>query len=218
MKQILFFLIMTIFSINVFSQKLNCGCNKKKIISENQYKCDTITFNNGAMIYWQWNCDSARLIFENKKKYILRKCKKMNVYECERTGLNYLKEYPNYLLFQYNWISGCCISPDIVFISKINGKEIKRIKTDQFIWGNLDENYVLYFSDTTYKKLIYLDNNSDKQYSIQFEKGKVMNSTNKNNVLQLSDLFKNFKKNDTNFTFDFKTASGKIEKLTIQIK
>jgi len=209
---------MTFFSINVFSQKLNCGCNKKKIISENQYKCDTITFKNGAMLYWNWNCDSAKLIFENKKKYTLRKCEKMNVFECERTGLNFLKEYPNYLLFQYQWVSGCCISPDIVFISKSNGKEIKRIKTDQFIWGNLDENYVLYFSDTTYRKLIYLDNNSDKQYSIQFEKGTVLNSMNKNNVLQLSDLFKNFKKNKNNFTFDFKTASGKIEKLKIQIK
>lgn len=112
--------------------------------------------------------------FENKDKQVIKSCEVSDVYECERTGLHLLKEYPNYLLFNYKWTSGCCTPPDIVFISKENGKEIKRINNDQFIGGDIDENYLLYFSDTTYKKLIYLDHYTDIQYFVPFEKGEVL--------------------------------------------
>lgn len=209
---------MTIFSINAFGQKPNCGCDKIKLNPENQYKCDTTIFTNRSMLYWQWNCDSSWLTFENKEKVILSSCEEPNVYECQRTGLHFLKEYPNYLLFEYKWTSGCCTPPDIVFISKENGKEIKRINNDQFIAGNVDDSYVIYFADTIYEKLIYLDNNSDNEYSIQFDFGEVVSSINKNQVLELPQLFSNFKKKNDYFTFDFKTSERKIENFKIMIE
>ncbi len=218
MRQTLIAFIILILSLNGFSQKASCGCDIKKINPENQYICDTTVFSNGAKMYWQWNCDSAWLTFENKDKIILKSCEKTDVYECERTGLNFLKEYPNYLLFQYKWISGCCTPPDIVFINKENGIELKRITNDLFVWGDVDENYILYFSDTTYTKLVYLENNTNKEYSFQFDKEQVDKSVDKNQVLQMADLFKNFKKNENDFTFDFKTSEGLIKKLKIELK
>jgi len=218
MTRILLLLIFIITFFDSFGQLSECTCEKRNIILENQYKCDTTNFSNGSRLYWQWNCDSAWLTFENKKRLILKSCEEMDVYSCQRTGLNFLKEYPQYLLFQYKWISGCCTPPDLVFISKENGKEIKRISKDQFVWGDVDENYVLYFSDTTFKSLIFLNHNTDKQYIYQFEVGKVLNTATQNQVLQLGDIFSNFKKNEAYFTFDFKISEGKTENLKIEIK
>ena len=206
------------FSLDSFSQGVNCNCDQIEINPENQYKCDTIIFENGAMLYWQWNCDSAWLTFENTKQLILKTCEKMNVYECNRTGLNFLKEYPNYLLFQHKWTSGCCTPPDLIFLNKETGKEFKRISNSQFIWGDIDENYALYFSDTTYTRLIYLDNNTDKQYIYQFDKEEVNKSGTKNHVIQLTDLFKHFKKDDKFFEFDFTSIEGNLKKIRIEIK
>lgn len=192
MKQTLMAFMIILSTLNVFSQESSCGCDNRKNSAENQFKCDTILFSNGAKIYWQWNCDSAWLMFENQEKIILSSCEEVNVYECERTGLNFLKEYPNYLLFQYKWISGCCTSPDIVLINKVDGIEMKRITNDLFVWGDIDENYVLSFSDSTYTNLIYLDNDTDKEYTLRFENTQVDKSVAENQVLQLADLFNNF--------------------------
>lgn len=210
--------IILICTSNTFSQKINCGCDKKEINPENQYGCDTTVFSNGAKMYWQWNCDSTWLVFENKEKKVLRSCIGEDVYDCERTGLNFLKEYPNYLLFQHKWISGCCTPPDIVFINKVNGYELRRITNDSFVWGDIDENYVLYFSDTTYTSLIYLDNNTDQEFTTRFDKSQVDKSVAKNHVSQITDLFNNFKRNENDITFDFKTSEGIIKKMRIEIK
>lgn len=218
MKQILITLLITICTLSGFSQKSNCGCDKKKINPENQYRCDTTFCSNGAKMYWQWNCDSAWFVFENKEKIILQSCRETDVYECQRTGLDFLKEYPNYLLFQHKWISGCCTPPDIVFVNKENGRELKRITNNLFVWGDIDENYVLYFSDTIYTDLIYLDHNTEKEYSLRFDKAEIEKSVAKNQVLQLTDLFKNFKKDENDFTFDFKTSEGVIKEMNIELK
>lgn len=217
MKQILIVLLVFICSSTVFSQESNCGCDTINIIPENRYKCDTTVFTNGAMMYWQWNCDSSWLTFENREKLILKSCDEVNVYGCLRTGLNFQKEYPNYLLFIYKWISGCCTPPDIVLISKDNGREIKRIPNVQFVWGDSDEDYVLYFSDITLNELIYLDHNTEDQYVYQFENGKIQGLADKNQTTSLSDLFENFKKNDENFTFDLIVSNEEKERIVIKI-
>ncbi len=49
-------------------------------------------------------------------------------------------------------------------------------------------------------------------------KATVDKSVDKNQVLQMADLFKNFKKNENDFTFDFKTSEGLIKKLKIELK
>lgn len=218
MKRTLSGLMIVMCTLYGFSQQLNCGCDTANIIPENQYKCDTIWFSNGAKLFWQWNCDSSWLTFEYTKPVIIKSCNEMNVYGCNRTGLNFLKEYPGYLLFQYKWISGCCTPPDIVFMSKETGEELKRIPNNLFVWADADDNYVLYFSDTTDTRLKYLDNSTDKEYSLQFERGQVKKSAAKNWVMQFGDLFKDFRKNNDDFTFEFKTIEGTIKKMKIKFE
>lgn len=202
----------------LFSQDLECDCDSMEITEENIYKCEYQYFGNGSKLYWQWNCDSAWLTFENKEKLILKSCESETVYGCQKAGLGFLKEYPNYLLFQYEWTSGCCNSPDVVFISKENGTEIKRISKNQFVWGDIEKDYSLYFFDSTLTSLVVLDHLTDNEFSLGFEKNEVDNSAQINEVLSLTYLFKNIQKNKTELTFEFKSKDGNFDSKRIDIK
>ena len=178
-------------TLSVISLESQCDCIELGLSEENKYNCDTTFFENGAFLYWQLNCDSTWLTFENKQKVILKSCENEMILECKRIGLSYMKEYPNYLLFIHEWISGCCTPPDLVFISKVKGVELNRISKNQFVWGDANLNYVLYFADSTYTKLIYLDHLTDKEYSYKFEESIITESATINEVLHINDLFKN---------------------------
>jgi hypothetical protein len=188
------------------------------IAEENQYNCEYQNFQNGSRLYWQWNCDSAWLTFENNEKLLLKSCEDETVYGCQRAGLGFLKEYPSYLLFQYEWISGCCASPDILFISKKTGKEIERITQDLFVWGDIENDYLLYFSDTTFTSLVYLNHLTDKKYNIQFEPNKIDSLAQTREVLRLTELFENIQKNEDELTFELKLKNGEMIKKRIEIK
>ncbi len=123
-------------ALSTISLESQCDCLELGLIEENQYNCDTTFFDNGAFLYWQLNCDSTWLTFENRQKVILKSCEKEMLLECKRIGLLFIKEYPNYILFIHEWISGCCTTPDLVFISKENGLELNRVSKYQFIWGD----------------------------------------------------------------------------------
>ncbi|MGB1248038.1 MAG: hypothetical protein ACPG4Z_04075 [Chitinophagales bacterium] len=186
---------------------------------QNQYFTDTTQLSNGAVLYYNWNCDSTWLIFSNKKEQvILKSCFDSDPIMCSRLGLNYIKEYPNYLLFTHEWISGCCTPHDLVFIDKESGKEKERITNALFVWGDTDKDYSLFFSDSTYTSLIYLNHKSDQKFIYQFEEGKVFNSVKKHSVLQISNLFDNFRNENEYFLFDFKNNMGNSEKVKFKIE
>ena len=144
-----------------------------EIAEENGQKCEFQNFQNGSRLYWQWNCDSSWLTFENKEKVILKSCENETVYGCQRAGLGFLKEYKHYLLFQYEWISGCCASPDMVFINKETGKGIKRISQGQIVWGKREKDYQLYFSDSPFTALVLIVLLTYKKFKLEFPRKKI---------------------------------------------
>ena len=79
LKTTFFFLILILTNIQLYSQQLECSCDSMEIIEENRYKCEYQNFENGSRLYWQWNCDSAWLTFENKEKVILKTCENETV-------------------------------------------------------------------------------------------------------------------------------------------
>ena len=217
MTRKLILILTLLYSFAIYSQKKNCGCDKSNLTKSNIFKCDTTIFTNGAKLYWQSNCDSSCLTFENKVKRVLKTCKEINELVCDKAGLFFLKEYPSYLLFEYKWISGCCDSPDIIFYSKEAGLELNRISKELFVWVDIDKNYLLYFSDTTYNSLICLNHYTDIKHVLSFDKGKIIKSLECNHVLQLAELFENFREENGCLTFNFKDFDRKIEQFKIDI-
>ena len=206
-------------TVNLFGQSNNNDCYEFMTFEQNQNFTDTIRLSNGAMLYYKWNCDSTWLTFErNNKQIILKSCSDFDPILCSRLGLNYIKEYSNYLLFIHKWISGCCTPPDLVFIDKETGKEKKRITNDLFVWGDADKDYALYFSDSTYTNLIYLNYNTDQKFTYQFNEEIISKTVQKYSVLKLSDLFSNFRNDNEFFLFDFKNNHGNPEEVKIKIE
>jgi len=206
----------------MWAQKANCGCTKQKIDLEEPISCDPIVFKNGSKLHWQWNCDSIWLTFENRQTLIqntIRTCEIADINLCRKIGLVFLKEYPHYLLFKDVLIPDSNSPADIIFFSQENGDETRRIHKDLIVRNDADNDYLLYFSDASYKKLVYLNYNKVNQFnSITFDANKVSGSVDKNEVSELSGIFSNFKQVDNYFTFDFKNAAGQIEKLKIENK
>jgi hypothetical protein len=217
MKNIILLNILLI-AVNIFGQKGRTDCYSFMNFEENEYFCDTTYLSNGSKLYYQWNCDSTWLTFENQTPVTLNSCTYISLILCSRLGLSYLKEYPNYLFFIHNWISGCCTPPDLVFIDKLTGKEKKRIANDLFVWGDTDKDYALYFSDTTYTNLIYLNHLSNNKSTYQFEDSEVAKSITKNNTIHLNDLFKNFIKEENSLRFEFTNEEGVIVPISIEPK
>lgn len=212
MRISLIILIFHILPLSLYQEELDCSCEAKK------YDCDILEFENGAKLYWQRNCDSAWLTFENENKIILKTCKDELFESCQKTGLNFLKEYPSYLLFQYRWVSGCCQPPDVVFISEVTGREINRVYSSQFVWGDIGDNYLLYFSDTTYTELIFLNHITEKKKSSYFDPDLVLSSTKANDVLSINSLFKDFELIENELIFSFKLDDGRWETKKICIE
>lgn len=204
-------------SVNLLGQDNGADCYEYMKFEKNEYFSDTTQMSNGSKLYYQWNCDSTWLTFENDEQIILKSCSDFDPMLCSQLGLNFIKEYPNYLFFIHNWISGCCTPPDLVLIDKETGREKERISNDLFVWGDTDKNYALYFSDTTYTNLIYLDHTSNNKITNQFEEDKVRKSANKNKVIQLNDLFKNFNKDQGKLSFEFINEEGATESISIKV-
>lgn len=206
-------------SLILFGQGTDSDCYDYMKYEQNRFFTDTTRLSNGAMLYYKWNCDSTWLTFSNKKEQIiLKSCPDSDPIMCSRLGLNYIKEYPNYLLFIHEWISGCCTPPDLVYIDKKTGKEKERITNDLFVWGDPDKDYALYFSDSTYTSLIYLNHKSDQKFTYKFEEGNVLNSAKKHSVLKINDLFENFRHVNEYFLFDFKKSTGNSEEVKFKTK
>ncbi|KXX71514.1 hypothetical protein AVL50_04385 [Flammeovirga sp. SJP92] len=144
--------------------------------AQNESFSDTIFLQNGSFLYYQWNCDSTWLTFETTSKKVLKSCRESEPYLCSRTGLTFVKEYPNYLCFIHQWSSGCCSSPDLVLIDKETGNELERVVSELFIRGSTEEDYAFYFSDSSYNKAYFLDHQTGKKTGYIFNDGEVLHS------------------------------------------
>ena len=106
----------------------NCGCDSNP--NYNSFiSCDTIRFDNGAMLYRQFNCDSSWLTFESKtlNKKILYSLSKEIIDLTPRLGYQFVKEYSNSLLFMNRQASGGGFPINYTLINKENGEVSKEL-------------------------------------------------------------------------------------------
>lgn len=131
--------------------KPNCGCASDSSINQYTTKCDTVVLKNNNKLYYQFNCDSIWLTFENKSghKKILYQEKE---YFKELYGYQYRikyvlrKEYKKSLLFR----TGCPANGPCNFV--LIDKNTGRLKTElgELIYQHNPDifyDFIIYFND-----------------------------------------------------------------------
>lgn len=166
----------------------NCGCKSKPDLTE-FISCDTTRFQNGAMLYRQFNCDSTWLTFESKSgiKRVLYSLDKPLIELTERLGYIFEKEYHNSLLFINKKASGGGFPLDFELISKDNGQVLKVFGTIIFHSDDSLNNYVLYLSSDSLDTLTLYSVDQNKDFNFTIPKGRLWKS-----VRETSQMFPEF--------------------------
>jgi len=123
MRELTIIILLIILNNEFVSGQTNCGCDSKP--DYNSFiSCDTIKFDNDAMLYRQFNCDSSWLTFESKnlQKNILYSLSREMIDLTPRLGYQFVKEYSNALLFMNRQASGGGFPINYVLINKKNGE------------------------------------------------------------------------------------------------
>ena len=157
-----------------------CSCEEAPEWN-NVISCRTVTFNNKAKLYRQFNCDSSWLTFEGRsgKKVVLYALQQPLVDLTERLGYQFVRENKQSFLIMNKLVSGCCTPPEYLLFDKSNGKQLrnlgKLIHHDQ----EGEDNFALHFSDSTLNSvtLLYLD--TGKQYKIDLPSNRFVASLEK---------------------------------------
>lgn len=120
-----YLLVFTIFSFLSFAQKKQCFCAESPEMNDATTSCETKVLNNGAKLYWQYNCEKIWLTLENENKKIQIDQIDLSDYGITyRLGFHFIKEYKNSILFR----TGCgATGPcSYVLIDKYSGKKLKK--------------------------------------------------------------------------------------------
>ena len=169
MKVRLIHFLLFFISCNFYAQENYCNCEK----FENLVDCKKHVFSNGATIYWEYNCEKGKIIFENKKV-------KRNLFEIEtdfidRIGYQFENEYKNKILFTYKWISGCCEPLGYYLHDKNTGKLVQKIDKGIAFSENKKIPYLVYLNQD-YSKLMLFNINTSKTIQFTLPKNKIVNT------------------------------------------
>jgi len=143
MRRLIIIIFLIILNNQFVTGQAYCGCDSKP--NYNSFiSCDTIKFDNDAMLYRQFNCDSSWLTFESKNlhKKILYSLSKEIIDLTPRLGYQFVKEYSNTILFMNRQASGGGFPMNYELINKENGEIYKELGP------------ILFYSDKEQNELI----------------------------------------------------------------
>ena len=139
----IFFLIL---SASAYAQ--TCACEQDSLEEgEQSIICDSTIFDNGALLYWNYNCDSAWLNFQYQSTtlsifYLDGELKDL----MGRLGYYYFVEYDSFFMGHYATISGCC-APDYYFLhNKYTGEVSKAFSEAIFMSTERNFPYMVSFN------------------------------------------------------------------------
>lgn len=165
----------------------NCFCDKDTTLGE-IVNCDTVKFDNGANLYWNFNCDSSWLTFESPKhfKNIIYSLGLVNY--TGKIGFSYAQEYKHKFLLQNRLISGCCVPSEFFLLDKTNGQIKDSLGRVIFYSDKRKLPFIIGLADNNNVLAVY---NIDKQkkYFIKLSKGEIEKSLKANEETFAEYLF-----------------------------
>ncbi len=176
-----------------------CRCIDDEFLS-NVDDCDTTILQNGALLYWHFNCDSSWLTLEkNHKKMVLNSIREMHDYTY-RLGFQLEKEFKTTMLFRYGCpANGPCMH---ALLNKETGKVVEEF-----------EELIFNAEDTKADFVIYFDSNNLTSVILQY-----INTGRKHKINIPSKWFKNFHDPPIEQQFDKGRLEGQIYIQPLQYK
>ncbi|RZJ66343.1 MAG: hypothetical protein EOO47_25450, partial [Flavobacterium sp.] len=97
----------------------NCHCDKDATLAQ-IISCNPKSLDNQAKLYWNYNCDSSWITFENKKgdRKIIFTLGKELLELTNKIGHTKLEEFKSTFLYANSVISGCCDPEDYYLYDK----------------------------------------------------------------------------------------------------
>ena len=188
------------FFTHIYSQKCECSNNPdlKNLIS-----CKQTRFQNGAKIYWNYDCNSSWIIFENGKiKKKIFELDKQSIEYSGRLGYRNWREYKNAFLIENSLVSGCCQPSEFTLYNKNNGKKIAELGTIIFFKDSKENQFALTFNNNN--NLLFTKLNENKYCRIKIPQNLIEIALKNSNELYPENLFENIKFKNELLTFDIK--------------
>lgn len=147
----------------VFGQQ--CSCLKEPQLKD-VISCVPIKFDNGASLYWHYNCDSSWLTFKPSKgdKNILFSTEMIGY--TGKLGYNYVQEFKTAFLIENHVISGCCSPSEFYLFNKTNGRLKKEIGRVLFYSRKKKLPFIISLKNSSYKAKTVSDYDSLQIYNI----------------------------------------------------
>lgn len=197
----------------------NCSCDQDSLEeTEVSISCDTTIFDNGALLYWNYDCDSAWLNFQYQNSIISIFSLNAELKDyVGRLGYYYVVEYDSFFMAYYATISGCC-APDIYFLhNKYTGQVSKAFNEAIFMSTERKLPYMVSFNllkDSAakdYTNLLVRNFISGKEALLPIAGHNIEKAIRNNAVLYDEELFIDAVLGDQNITLSYypKRPSGK---------
>lgn len=173
----------------------SCGCSEDTTLSK-IIDCKQKPLDNGCKIYWNYDCYSSRIIFqdkENEKRVLFT----LDKYEMEYSGsLGHtdFQEYKTTFLFTNEVVPGCCTPPEYYLYNKNNGHLIKKLGRAIYVSPKKNLPFVVSLDEHIVNKsvvhsLIVYNLETKKHFDISLPKGDIIKGRTNNNLIYSEHLF-----------------------------
>jgi len=197
------YLLLTLFLILTYSdlKSEDCFCETDSIYNE-YINCEPKILDNGAMIYWSFNCDSSWLTFKNKEnRILLESFDKDWMNYTGRLGYVSFQEFKNSILFESKPSSGSVRHREYILHDKTTCKLLKELGTG--VYTASDPKYPFFISLNLLeeiKEFVIFNINTLKEYKVTIPKEIIDKSVESLSFLYKEDVFYDYEfKEDTIF-------------------
>ena len=180
-------LLLSCFSTLISAQI--CSCSQMPDLKD-LISCKTTTFQNGAKIYWEFDCNSSWITFQNGA--LKKKIFELDKTEMEFTGrLGYKSwtEFRNSFLIENSVVSGCCQPNEYILYNKNNGNKISDLGTLVYLEKTGKQPFVITFKRND--DLFFTDLRDNKSYVVKIPKDKIDKTMKNSDELYAENLVGN---------------------------